>query len=202
MTKIKLCGMTRLCDIDAVNELCPEYVGFVFAPGSKRRVTPDQAAELKARLIDGVTSVGVFVNEPIENVCRLVDDGVIDVVQLHGSEDEAYISRLRERFHGVVIQAFKIRSEEDVLKANRSSADFILLDSGAGTGKAFDRDLISSVNRDFFLAGGLSALDVQSAIRRWRPYAVDVSSAIETDGLKDKDKMTAFVEAVRLGSST
>ena len=189
--------MTRLCDVDAVNELRPEYVGFVFAPGSKRRVTSDQAAELKVRLIDGVTSVGVFVNEPIENVCRLVDDGVIDVVQLHGSEDEAYISRLRERFHGVVIQAFKIRSEEDVLKANRSSADFILLDSGAGTGKAFDRDLISSVNRDFFLAGGLSAQDVQSAIRRWRPYAVDVSSAIETDGLKDKDKMTAFVEAVR-----
>lgn len=189
--------MTRLCDVDAVNELRPEYVGFVFAPGSKRRVTPDHAAELKARLIDGVTSVGVFVNEPIENVCRLVDDGVIDVVQLHGSEDEAYISRLRERFHGVVIQAFKIRSEEDVLKANRSSADFILLDSGAGTGKAFDRDLISSVNRDFFLAGGLSAQDVQSAIRRWRPYAVDVSSAIETNGLKDKDKMTAFVEAVR-----
>lgn len=197
MTKIKLCGMTRLCDVDAVNELRPEYVGFVFAPGSKRLVTPDQAAELKARLIDGVTPVGVFVNEPIENVCQLVDDGVIDVVQLHGSEDEAYISRLRERFHGVVIQAFKIRSEEDVLKANRSSADFILLDSGAGTGKAFDRDLISSVNRDFFLAGGLSALDVQSAIHRWRPYAVDVSSAIETDGLKDKDKMTAFVEAVR-----
>lgn len=197
MTKIKLCGMTRLCDVDAVNELRPEYVGFVFAPGSKRRVTPDQAAELKARLIDGVTSVGVFVNEPIENVCQLVDDGVIDVVQLHGSEDEAYISRLRERFHGIVIQAFKIRSEEDVLKANRSSADFILLDSGAGTGKAFDRDLISSVNRDFFLAGGLSAQDVQSAIRRWHPYAVDVSSAIETDGLKDKDKMTAFVEAVR-----
>ena len=197
MTKIKLCGMTRLCDVDAVNELRPEYVGFVFAPGSKRRVTSDQAAELKARLIDGVTSVGVFVNEPIENVCRLVDDGVIDVVQLHGSEDEAYISRLRERFHGVVIQAFKIRSEADVLKANRSSADFILLDSGAGTGKAFDRDLISSVNRDFFLAGGLSAQDVQSAIRRWRPYAVDVSSAIETDGLKDKNKMTAFVEAVR-----
>ena len=192
--------MTRLCDVDAVNELRPEYVGFVFAPGSKRRVTPDQAAELKVRLIDGVAPVGVFVNEPIENVCQLVDDGVIDVVQLHGSEDEAYISRLRERFHGIVIQAFKIRSEEDVLKANRSSADFILLDSGAGTGKAFDRDLISSVNRDFFLAGGLSAQDVQSAIRRWRPYAVDVSSAIETDGLKDKGKMMTFVEAVRLGS--
>ena len=104
MTKIKLCGMTRLCDVDAVNELRPEYVGFVFAPGSKRRVTPDQAAELKSRLIDGVTSVGVFVNEPIENVWQLVDDGVIDVVQLHGAEDEAYISRLRERFHGIVIQ--------------------------------------------------------------------------------------------------
>ena len=192
--------MTRLCDVDAVNELRPEYVGFVFAPGSKRRVTPDQAAELKSRLIDGVTPVGVFVNEPIENVWQLVDDGVIDVVQLHGAEDEAYISRLRERFHGIVIQAFKIRSEEDVLKANRSSADFILLDSGAGTGKAFDRDLISGVNRDFFLAGGLSAQDVQSAIHRWRPYAVDVSSAIETNGLKDKDKMTAFVEAVRATS--
>lgn len=189
--------MTRLCDIDAVNELRPEYVGFVFAPGSKRLVTPDLAAELSAHLADGVAPVGVFVNEPIENVCRLTDSGVIAVVQLHGSEDEAYISRLRERFHGVVIQAFKIRSEEDVLKANRSSADFILLDSGAGTGQPFDRDLISSVNRDFFLAGGLSSDDVQSAIRRWRPYAVDVSSAIETDGVKDRGKMAAFVEKVR-----
>ena len=200
MTKIKLCGMTHLCDIDAVNELRPEYVGFVFAPGSKRRVTPDQAAELSAHLADGVAPVGVFVNEPIENVCRLTDSGVIAVVQLHGSEDEAYISRLRERFHGVVIQAFKIRSEEDVLKANRSSADFILLDSGAGTGLPFDRDLISSVTRDFFLAGGLSSDDVQSAIRRWRPYAVDVSSAIETDGVKDRDKMMTFVEKVRAAS--
>ncbi|MBR0237833.1 MAG: phosphoribosylanthranilate isomerase [Thermoguttaceae bacterium] len=192
--------MTHLCDIDAVNELRPEYVGFVFAPGSKRRVTPDQAAELSAHLADGVAPVGVFVNEPIENVCRLTDSGVIAVVQLHGSEDEAYISRLRERFHGVVIQAFKIRSEEDVLKANRSSADFILLDSGAGTGLPFDRDLISSVTRDFFLAGGLSSDDVQSAIRRWRPYAVDVSSAIETDGVKDRDKMMTFVEKVRAAS--
>ena len=189
--------MTRSVDIDAVNELRPEYVGFVFAPGSKRRVTPQQAAELKARLIDDVASVGVFVNEPIENVWQIVDDGIISIVQLHGSEDEAYISRLREGFNGVVIQAFKIRSEADVQAANRSSAEFILLDSGAGTGKAFNRDLLSGVERDFFLAGGLTSDDVQEAIRRWRPYTVDVSSAIETDGLKNKDKMAAFVNAVR-----
>ena len=189
--------MTRLCDINAVNELRPEYVGFVFAPGSKRRVTPDQAAELNARLIDGVAPVGVFVNEPIENVCRLVDDGVIDVVQLHGSEDEAYISRLRERFHGIVIQAFKIRSEEDVLKANRSSADFILLDSGAGTGKTFDWKLIENIGRPYFLAGGLSPENAEDAVKALHPFALDVSSGIETNGVKDKLKMTAFIMAVR-----
>jgi phosphoribosylanthranilate isomerase len=189
--------MTRLCDIDAVNELRPEYVGFVFAPGSKRRVTPDQAAELSAHLTDGVAPVGVFVNEPIENVCRLTDSGVIDVVQLHGSEDEAYITRLRERFHGVVIQAFKIRSEEDVLKANRSSADFILLDSGAGTGTVFDWKLAGQIRRPYFLAGGLNPENVREAVRTLKPYAVDVSSGIETDGLKDRAKMAAFADAAR-----
>ena len=197
--EVKICGLTRRCDVEAALELGADYLGFVLVPASKRFVPLERLAEL-TRGVSTARKVGVFMDAPLETIRCAVEVGGLDVVQLHGSEDEAYISRLRERFHGVVIQAFKIRSEEDVLKANRSSADFILLDSGAGTGKAFDRDLISSVNRDFFLAGGLSAQDVQSAIRRWRPYAVDVSSAIETDGVKDKDKMAAFVEAVRAAS--
>lgn len=198
MTKIKLCGLTRMCDIEAVNKLRPEYIGFVFAPKSRRYVSPEQAAALKQALSPEILAVGVFVNEQIEQIADLLSAGIIDIAQLHGGEDEIYIRRLRARTDKPVIKAFRIDSGEDIQKAQESTADYVLLDSGSGgTGTAFDRELLTQIKRPYFLAGGLDVSSVAEAVERWRPYAVDVSSGIETDGKKDPEKMRRFVEAVR-----
>ena len=197
MTKLKLCGLSRICDIEAANRLKPEYIGFVFLPKSKRYVTYEKAKELKSLLSPDIKVVGVFVDESAEIVARLLNDGTIDIAQLHGGEDEEYISRLRKLTGKPIIKAFRIESEEDIARAEKSSADHILLDSGMGTGKVFDWSLIQSIKRPYFLAGGLDCDNVGEAIKKLRPYAVDVSSGIETNGLKDKEKMAAFVAKVR-----
>ena len=197
MTKIKLCGISRLCDIEVVNELKPEYVGFVFAKKSKRYVSPELAAQLKSRLSKDIQSVGVFVNEPVEQVAGLLLEHTIDIAQLHGDEDEDYIERLRKLTDQPIIQAFRVEQEGDLLHIESSSADYVLLDSGAGSGETFEWKLIQNIKRPFFLAGGLDVSNVSDAVRKLHPFAVDVSSGIETDGLKDKEKMAAFVAAVR-----
>ena len=197
MTKIKFCGLTGDCDIDAANELRPEYVGFVFAPKSKRYVTPERAAELKRRLADGIKAVGVFVNDNLYHVAELLNRGVIDIVQLHGSEDEEYIGQLRQLTDKPIIRAFFIKTAEDIAEAEKCTADHVLLDSGAGTGEVFDWKLIKNMKRPYFLAGGLSPDNVENAVEQLTPYAVDVSSGIEADGVKDKAKMAAFAAAVR-----
>ena len=197
MTKIKFCGLTGDCDIDAANELRPEYVGFVFAPKSKRYVTPERAAELKSRLEAGIKAVGVFVNDDLYHVAELLNRGVIDIAQLHGSEDEEYIGHLRQLTGKPIIRAFRIKTAEDIAEEEKCTADHVLLDSGAGTGAAFDWTLIKNMKRPYFLAGGLSPDNVENAVEQLSPYAVDVSSGIETDGVKDKAKMAAFAAAVR-----
>lgn len=232
MTKIKMCGLRNLEDIEAVNEWKPDYAGFVFAPESRRYVTAEQAAELKDHLDPRIQAVGVFVDEAPEKVAALLNQGVIELAQLHGSEDEEYLVRLRELTHKPVIQAFRIRTKEDVIRAMQSSADEILLDSGAGTGSTFnweilciesgydraidaekdgekpfctkrnrEKSLYAEETRPYFLAGGLNPQNVTEAIRRLHPYAVDVSSGIETDGSKDREKIAAFVTAVRKENS-
>lgn len=198
MTKIKLCGLTRPCDIQTANRLLPDYIGFVFAPKSRRYVTPEQAAELRGLLNPDLTAVGVFVNEPPKTVAELLDCGVIDIAQLHGTEDEEYISALRALTDKPLIQAFRIDTEQDIAAAENSTADYVLLDSGnGGTGTVFDWSLIRRLKRPYFLAGGLTADNVGGAVASLHPYAVDVSSGIETGGVKDEDKMTRFVHAVR-----
>ena len=197
MTKIKLCGLSRPCDIEAANVLRPDYIGFVFAPGSRRRVSVQTAMELRQALLHGITAVGVFVDEKAECVAGLLNQGVIDMAQLHGHEDEAYVTKLRLLTGRKLIQAFRIRTEEDVRRACRSKADHVLLDSGAGTGRSFDWKLVRKANRPYFLAGGLDPELVGEAIMALAPYAVDVSSGIETGGLKDPEKMAAFVRVVR-----
>ena len=197
MTKIKLCGLSRPCDIGAANELKPDYIGFVFAPKSKRYVTPEKAMELKQMLLPEIQSVGVFVNEKPETVVKLLQDGTIDIAQLHGAEDEEYIIQLRQLTDKPIIQAFRIETASDIEKALQSTADYLLLDSGAGTGTVFDWKLIQNIKRPYFLAGGLDADNAAEAVNTLRPYALDVSSGIETSGLKDKSKMAAFVSAVR-----
>lgn len=197
MTKIKLCGLSQPCDIEAVNELKPDYIGFVFAPKSKRYVTYEKATELKSRLSPEIQAVGVFVNEHPQNVAKLLQNGIIDIAQLHGDEDEDYITQLRLLTDKPIIKAFRIKTANDMITAEQSTADYILLDSGAGTGTVFDWELAKSIRRPYFLAGGLDFDNVSEAVKALHPFAVDVSSGIETDGVKDKTKMAAFVAAVR-----
>lgn len=197
MTKIKLCGLSRSCDMEAVNELKPEFIGFVFAPGSKRYVTPEKAKELRKLLDPEIQVVGVFVNEEPEKIAGFLNNGIIDIAQLHGREDENYIKLLKTMTDRLIIKAFQMETEKDAELAEHSLADYVLLDSGAGTGTVFDWNFIQNMKRPYFLAGGLSTENVEAAVNMLHPFAVDVSSGIETDGAKDKTKMTAFVSAVR-----
>lgn len=197
MTKIKLCGLKRPCDIDYVNELMPEYIGFVFAKKSKRYVTPEEAGALRNRLKSGIVPVGVFVNEEKEKVVELVQQGTIEVVQLHGQEDEVYIRELQKLVSCPIIKAFRVESGAEVEAANESLADYVLLDSGGGSGVPFDWSLLRKMKRPYFLAGGLTPGNVTEAVTKLQPFAVDASSSLETDGVKDREKMAAFVQAVR-----
>lgn len=197
MTKIKFCGLKREADIEAANALKPDFIGFVFTKDSRRYISPENAAVLKSRLSPEISAVGVFVNERPESIASLLDKGVIDLAQLHGDEDEAYISRLKELTGNPVIKAFRISSASEAVKASASSADMILLDSGTGSGRTFNWQLIKEIRRPYFLAGGLDSENAGNAVRLLHPWAVDVSSGIETDGLKDIEKMAAFAAAVR-----
>ena len=176
----------------------PDYIGFVFAKKSRRYVTQEQAAGLRALLAPGILAVGVFVDAAPEDVAALLNAGLIDAAQLHGHEDGAYIRRLRALTKAPLIQAFRMDGEGDVRAAEASAADFVLLDAGnGGTGSAFDWSLARKVRRPYFLAGGLAPENVGAALKRLSPYGVDVSSGIETDGYKDAEKMAAFAAAVR-----
>lgn len=197
-TRIKLCGLTRPEDIRAANAAGADYIGFVFAEKSRRFVSPAAAARLRALLAPGIQAVGVFVNAPVEQVAGLLAAGTIDMAQLHGSEDEDYLAALRQCTGKPILRAFRVDSPADVARAVRSQADFLLLDNGpGGTGRRFDWSLVKGVERPFFLAGGLCPENVAEAVRTVRPYAVDVSSGIETGGVKDAARMQAFVRTVR-----
>ena len=197
MTKIKLCGLTRESDIFYANVLAPDYVGFVFAKHSRRYIPPENAAVLRKKLNTSIIPVGVFVDETTQHIASLMEQGIIQIAQLHGNEDELYIRHLRQLTEGKIIKAFRIQSKEGILAANASTADYVLLDSGGGSGELFDHSLIRGMTRNYFLAGGLAPQNVRAAVEKFHPFAVDASSSLETDGLKDKTKMTAFVRAVR-----
>lgn len=197
MTKVKLCGLRREADIEAANELRPDYIGFVFAEKSRRAVARETAARLRTLLAEGIPAVGVFVDEKPECVARLLEDGIIDLAQLHGREDADYIGRLRKLTDKPIIQAFRVRTAEDAKRAESSPADWILLDAGAGDGKTFEWKAAENVARPYFLAGGLRPENAAEAVTRLHPYALDVSSGIETDGVKDPEKMRAFMRAVK-----
>jgi len=196
MTKIKMCGLRRPEDIEFANRVKPDYIGYVFAEKSKRYIAPEKAAEL-TKLLDGdIVPVGVFVDETMENVIAAVKMGAVKMVQLHGSESEDFVSELKSR--GIpVIKAFQVGAAEDIAAAERSCADMVLLDSGKGSGQTFDWSLVGSIKRPYLLAGGITAENAAQAIRQLRPFGVDASSCLETDGFKDIAKMKAFAQAVR-----
>ena len=198
MVKIKICGIRRFEDIEIVNKYEPDYIGFVFA-NSKRQVTHKLAADLKSKLSQNIISVGVFVNASTDEILELFDDGTIEIAQLHGDESEEYINILKEKTNNglKIIKAIEMDENNDLLKYDNSSADYLLLDSGKGSGKTFDWRLIrKDLKKEFFLAGGINAFNVREAILEFNPYAIDLSSSLETDGFKDENKIKEMMEVI------
>ena len=198
MVKIKICGLTRLEDIDIVNKYKPDYIGFVFAE-SKRKVSNKIAKKLKDNLNSNIKSVGVFVNAPKEEILDLFNDGIIEIAQLHGTESEEYIIDLKESTNNElkIINAIEMSGDTDLIKYDSSNADYLLLDSGKGSGKTFDWSLIrKDLKKEFFLAGGLDSDNISEAIEEFDPYAVDLSSSLEVNGFKDKDKIKEIMEII------
>lgn len=196
--RIKICGLMRPQDIDMVNEVCPDIAGFILASGRRRTVTPEQMRELTGRLKPEIRSAAVFLDQDIRWIADLAAEGLMDIIQLHGHEGNEEIRYLRSRTDKTVIKAFRIDTAEDIRRAEDSEADLVLLDHGAGgTGQAWDWSLLTGMKRPFILAGGLDSENVQEAVRKTQPFGVDVSSGVETDGCKDREKILRFVRAVR-----
>lgn len=200
--KLKFCGLTREADIRAANETRPDYIGFVFAE-SRRRVTDEQAARLRALLSPGIQAVGVFVNDDPTHIALLANRGVIDLIQLHGGESAAYIRRLRTMTAAPIICALRVGKQTDIKRAESNLVDFLLLDTYTkdaygGSGRTFDWSLIGEVGKPYFLAGGLNESNIPHAMRTGA-YALDLSSGIETDGVKDAEKMRRVAALVKGG---
>lgn len=200
--KLKFCGLTREADIRAANETRPDYIGFVFAE-SRRRVTDEQAARLRALLSPGIQAVGVFVNDDPTHIALLANRGVIDLIQLHGSESAAYIQRLRTMTAAPIICALRVGKQTDIKREESNLVDFLLLDTYTkdaygGSGRIFDWSLLGEVGKPYFLAGGLNESNITRAMRTGA-YALDLSSGIEADGVKDAEKMRRVAALVKGG---
>lgn len=198
--KIKLCGMFRDCDINYANEAKPDYVGFILDfPKSHRNIDAETARRLRSRLDTGIKAVGVFVNSPETTCAEYANCDIIDVIQLHGDEDADFIRRLRELTSAPIIKAAKIRTPEDIGRVQALGADYVLLDNGTGTGEMFDHSLLdgAEIRQPFFLAGGLTPENLRQAAESVRPYCVDLSSGVETDRFKDREKMLEAVRVIR-----
>ncbi|MCT1797738.1 phosphoribosylanthranilate isomerase [Aerococcus viridans] len=199
MVKVKICGLRRPEDIEAANVAKPDYVGFIFVPETKRYVKPDLAASFRRDLAADIQTVGVFVNAPIEEIVAICQAGTIDLVQLHGEEDQAYIELLKGQVDQDIIKSVAVGDE---LVVDPSQADYLLFDSlspsRGGSGKTFNWEMVSAYqDKPFFLAGGLGVENIEEALKVVRPYAVDASSSLETDGVKDPVKMQEFVAKIR-----
>ena len=197
MTLVKICGLAHPEDVSAVNGLRPDMAGFVFYGPSRRCVSKETAKTLASSLDRSIKKVGVFVDEDPLVIADIADSGIIDAVQLHGVEDSAYIHGLRRLTDAPVVKSFIVRDGKDVASANACDADMVLMDAGMGSGKLFDWSLLEGMDRDYILSGGLSPDNVSDALERLHPFGVDVSSGVETDGRKDPEKMSRFVDLVR-----
>lgn len=199
--KIKICGLTSLEDIQIINEFMPDYAGFIFAKQSKRKTDEKQAEEMKSLLNPAITSAGVFVNANPNEIIHIAKTKIIDIIQLHGDEDNDFIKRIRQKTSLPVIKAFKADS---FLNENIKStiADFILIDSYnkdsfGGTGKTFDWGLIPETTKPYFLAGGLNSDNIKKAIETLHPYCLDLNSGVETNGKKDKQKISNIIQIIK-----
>ncbi len=200
MTKIKICGLYREQDIAFVNEALPDYAGFIIDyPKSHRSIGMARAKILREMLRPEIRAVCVFVDQPIERAAEAADRLRADVIQLHGQEDDGYISELKERTGLTIWKAFRIREAADLTAAVRCRADAVLLDNGRGTGESFDWSQAAAFRRPFILAGGLTPETIPEAIRSLRPAVVDISSGVETERVKDRKMILAAVGAAHRG---
>lgn len=200
MIKVKICGLSRLQDIEFVNESLPDYIGFVFAE-SRRKVSFDQAERMKSLLDPRILSVGVFVNAPADDIVMLCRNSTIDLVQLHGDEDALYIKRLQSQIQNPLIKAVRVQNPEQIQKSQEFPCKYLLLDSYennsyGGNGRGFDWAIIPQLNKPFFLAGGINSGNVKAAIEL-NPYCIDISSGVETDGVKDSEKTKEIITMIR-----
>lgn len=210
-TKIKICGLRRPEDIAYVNEFLPDYIGFIFFPKSKRYVNKEEAKKLKNLLNPKIKAVGVFVNKDLDEILTLCKEGIIDIIQLHGEENTEYINLLKEKLNQLeleqkisIMKAFRVKEKQDIETAIKmqSQVDYLLLDaygkdSYGGTGESFQHELIPKDMPPYFLAGGIREDNVVEIIKTMHPFAVDLSSGVETNGLKDKEKIKKIIEMVR-----
>mgnify|MGYP002509871872 FL=1 len=211
MTKVKICGLRTLADVRLVNQYLPEYAGFVFAK-TRRLVADDQALLMRQMLDQRIQCVGVFVNEPIAHVIRLCDMNAIDAVQLHGDEPESYIRQIKDKTGITVIKAVRVQCSDQVVEDMSENADFMLFDTykkgiPGGTGERFPMEVLqesftklrerNQIIKPYFLAGGLDCDSVAQVICRTNCYAVDVSTGVETDGIKNGEKIKNFLNIVR-----
>lgn len=204
MVKAKICGIKNLQDVQAVNKHKPDFAGFVFYPLSKRYVSLIVARQLKAALNRHIKTVGVFVNAPVEEIAAAAELGIIDLVQLHGDEGNAYIAELKKICKLPIIKAVRVQDENDIKRADYYNCDYLLFDTYSqsaygGTGRQFNTQLLKGVkiHKPYFIAGGLNADNVRHAIKGLKPFAADVSGGVETDGVKDAAKIKAFIKQVK-----
>lgn len=204
MINLKFCGMRRTLDIEYANECRPDYVGFILSDGFKRSVTAEEFAVLQKGLDKNIKKVGVFVNEPFKNILYCAYNENLDVIQLHGEENEDYIKNLRKDFSGEIWKAVRAKNPEDIERYNRHSIDKLLIDSFSedgvgGTGVRINTDVVSAakISKPFFIAGGITAENIGEIINKTKPFGVDISSGIETDGFKDLRKMKKIMNILR-----
>lgn len=205
-TKIKICGLSRKQDIEYVNAALPDFAGFVFAP-SRRQVTQEAAGSLKSSLDDRIKAVGVFVNHKADFIKKLCRQGVIDYIQLHGDETEEYILRLKEDLMAAgcmrpIIKALRVKDSASLKNASGFDTDFLLLDTFSakeygGSGRTFDWKIIDNIGKPFFLAGGINCENASAAVSAVQPFCLDVSSGVETEGIKDAEKINKIVNIIR-----
>jgi phosphoribosylanthranilate isomerase len=201
MSKIKICGLKREEDISFINIAKPDFAGFVFA-GTKRKIDFNTADRFRNMLDKNIQSAGVFVNEKIDNIVKLCKQGTISLVQLHGDEDEEYIKDLKEKIKITIVKVIKVSSKICNIDRIDTKADFILFDSFSadeygGSGKSFDWDLIKNCSKPFFIAGGINKNNIKEVEKKLNPYCIDLSSGVETDGVKDLKKIIEIVNIAR-----
>ena len=203
--KIKMCGLRRPDDIIYANECLPDYIGFVFAE-SRRKVSGREAKKLGEQLDPSIKKVGVFVNEPLRSLISISEEAGLDIIQLHGDEGEEYIKEVKHETGKELWKAVRGRMVKDIQEAQRLPADKLLLDSFSeesygGTGKVMDFAVLdqADIRKPYFIAGGLTVENLPEILKKAEPYGIDISSGIETEGVKDREKMLKVIQCVRGG---